>query len=91
MRLREESRSGLEIVLVDIWEGTDPRPEVERFCDMWGIKGPILLDPAGEYARLLGVRGVPTNVVVDADGTVRAFGVARLDELERAIDDVVGR
>lgn len=91
MRLREESRSGLEIVLVDIWEGTDPRPEVERFCDMWGIKGPILLDPTGEYARLLGVRGVPTNVVVDADGTVRAFGVARLDELERAIDDVVGR
>jgi len=76
---------------VDIWEGTDPRPEVARFCEMWGIKGPILLDETGEYAKLLGVRGVPTNVVVDSDGTVRAFGVARLDELERAIDDVVGR
>ncbi|MBV8256739.1 MAG: TlpA family protein disulfide reductase [Actinobacteria bacterium] len=90
MRLREGARSGLEIVLVDIWEGTDPRPEVERFCDMWGIKGPILLDETGEYARLLGVRGVPTNVVVDSDGIVRAFGAARLDELERAIDDVTG-
>ena len=77
-------------MLVDIWEGTDPRPEVERFCDMWGIKGPILLDETGEYARLLGVRGVPTNVVVDSDGIVRAFGAARLDELERAIDDVTG-
>ncbi len=76
---------------MDIWEGTDPRPEVERFCDMWGIKGPILLDETGEYARRLGVRGVPTNVVVDADGTVRAFGVARLEELEQAIDDVLGR
>jgi hypothetical protein len=79
------------VVLVDIWEGTEPRPEVERFCAMWGIKGPILLDETGDYARLLGVRGVPTNVVVDGDGTVRAFGAARLDELERAIDDVLGR
>ncbi len=39
----------------------------------------------------LGVRGVPTNVVVDSDGTVRAFGAARLEELEQAIDDLYGR
>ena len=73
------------MVLVDIWEGTEPRPEVERFCEMWGIKGPILLDPEETLARELGVRGVPTNVVVDAGGVVREFGAARLDELERAI------
>jgi predicted DsbA family dithiol-disulfide isomerase len=58
---------------------------------MWGLKGTILLDRTGDYARRLGVRGVPTNVVVDADGTVRAFGVSRLDELDRAIDDMVKR
>jgi hypothetical protein len=79
------------VVLVDIWEGTEPRPEVERFCDMWGIKGPILLDPKAELANTLGVRGVPTNVVVDSDGTVRAFGAARLDELERAVEQLFGR
>ena len=28
MRVREEARSGLEVVLVDIWEGTEPRPAV---------------------------------------------------------------
>ena len=78
-------------MLVDIWEGTEPRPEVERFCDMWGIKGPILLDPNLELANTLGVRGVPTNVVVDSDGTVRTFGASRLDELERAIDELYGR
>jgi hypothetical protein len=72
-------------VLVNIWEGTEPRPEVERFCDMWGIKGPILLDPNCELATTLGVRGVPTNVVVDSDGTIQAFGAARLEELEAAI------
>jgi predicted DsbA family dithiol-disulfide isomerase len=58
---------------------------------MWGIKGPILLDPDLELASTLGVRGVPTNVVVDSDGTVQAFGAARLDELERAIDGLYGR
>ncbi len=79
------------MVLVDIWEGTEPRPEVERFCDMWGIKGPILLDPDLELADTIGVRGVPTNVVVDSDGTIRAFGAARLDELERAIDELYNR
>ena len=89
--MREGARSGLEVVLVDIWEGTEPRPEVERFCEMWGIKGPILLDPVGELAATLGVRGVPTNVIVDSDGTIRAFGAARLDELEQAIDDLYGR
>jgi predicted DsbA family dithiol-disulfide isomerase len=56
---------------------------------MWGLKGTILLDETGDYARALGVRGVPTNVVVDVDGTVRAFGVSRLDELDRAVDDML--
>ena len=58
---------------------------------MWGIKGPILLDPDGTLSTALGVRGVPTNVVVDSDGTIRAFGAARLDELEQAIDDLYWR
>ena len=75
-------------MLVDIWEGTSPRPEVERFCEMWGIKGPILLDTDETLARELGVCGVPTNVVVDSDGIVREFGAARLDELEQAIESL---
>lgn len=58
---------------------------------MWGLKGTVLLDETGEYARSLGVRGVPTNLVVDEKGTVRALGVSRLDELERAIDRMLNR
>src|SRR5438445_653980 len=88
--MREGARSGLEVVLVDIWEGTEPRPEVERFCEMWGIKGPILLDPAGELATTLGVRGVPTNVVVGsileagrAEPSLRSESLAELEMLDR--------
>lgn len=58
---------------------------------MWGLKGTVLLDETGEYARSLGVRGVPTNLVVDEDGIVHAVGVSRLGELERAIDIMLNR
>jgi hypothetical protein len=77
------------VVLIDIWEGTDPRPEVERFCELWGIDGPILVDSDAEYARSLGVRGVPTNILVDGDGIVRGFGLVRLDELEAAVAELL--
>jgi hypothetical protein len=77
------------VVLIDLWEGTDPRPEVERFCELWGINGPILVDESAEYARRLGVRGVPTNILVDGDGIVRGFGLVRLDELEAAVADLL--
>jgi len=58
---------------------------------MWGLEGTILLDETAEYARSLGVRGVPTNLVVDVGGIVRAFGVSRLDELHAAIDAMLKR
>jgi len=58
---------------------------------MWGLEGTVLLDETAEYARSLGVRGVPTNVVVDVGAIVRAFGVSRLDELDQAIDSMLQR
>ncbi len=41
----------------------------------------MLLDETGSYAEELGVRGVPTNIFVDADGTVTAVGAVTPDEL----------
>jgi hypothetical protein len=79
------------VILIDIWEGTDPKPDVDRFCEMWGIDSTILLDETAEYAASLGIRGVPTNVLVDADGTIVDVGLVRLDELEAAVDRLVGR
>ena len=91
MRRREEARSGLDVILIDIWEGTDPKPDVDRFCELWGVDSTILLDETAEYAAALGIRGVPTNVLVDADGTIVDVGLVRLDELEAAIDRLVSR
>lgn len=76
------SRSGLaEVILIDVWEGTDARVEAQRFCDMWGIEATVLLDETAEYVRSLGIRGVPTNVIVDASGIVRAVGATTPAEL----------
>ena len=79
------------MILIDIWEGSEPKPEVDRFCEMWGVDGTILLDESAEYAQQLGIRGVPTNVLVDADGTVVGVGLVRLEELYAAVDRLVGR
>jgi hypothetical protein len=76
-------------VLISVWEGSEARPEVERFREMWGIDATILLDESGDYARQLGIRGVPTNVLVDAAGIVRDVGLVRLDELHAAVDRLI--
>lgn len=46
----------------------------------------MLLDDTAEFARRLGVRGVPTNVVVDERGIVRGVGLVEPEQLDAAID-----
>jgi hypothetical protein len=77
------------VILIDVWEGGDARRRAQDYCELWGIEGTVLLDAAGEYAKLLEVRGVPTNVVVDATGTVRAFGAGNPDDLQAAVDELL--
>ena len=59
------------------------------YCELWDIEGTVLLDEAGEYARLLGIRGVPTNVLVDAGGTVHAVGLSNPEALEAEIESLI--
>jgi hypothetical protein len=86
---RRASRFGMDLVLVNIWEGGAEvaREEAAAYCMRWGIEGTVLLDPTASYARELGVRGVPTNVYVGADGIVATVGAttseAMLSEAER--------
>jgi hypothetical protein len=89
LRRRETDRSGLDVIAIDLWEGGDARQRVQDYCERWGIDGTVLLDEAGAYAQLLGVRGVPTNIVVDSTGTVRAFGLGNPDELHARVDELL--
>lgn len=76
--------------MVNVWEGVGSEPEAEAFCDLWGVDGTVLVDEPGDYARELGVRGVPTNVFVDATGTVTAVGAVAPHELEHEIRRLLG-
>jgi thioredoxin-like negative regulator of GroEL len=78
------------VILVDLWEGNDSRERAQEYCDRWGVEGTVLLDEAGAYAEQIGVRGVPTNVLVDSSGIVRAFGAGNPDELHACVDQLLG-
>jgi thioredoxin-like negative regulator of GroEL len=82
-------RFGLDLVMVNVWEGEGVEDEVKRYCQMWNIQATVLLDETARYARALGVRGVPTNVLVDEGGIVRAFGASTGAELVRDADRLV--
>lgn len=78
------SRFGLDVLLVNIWEGVGAADEAAAYCQRWGIEATVLLDETATYARALGIRGVPTNVFVDASGLVSAVGATTSEELVRA-------
>lgn len=78
---RRASRFGLDVLLVNIWEGKGAAEEIAGYCLRWNIEGTVLLDESAQFARRLGVRGVPTNVFVDAGGIVRAVGATTPEEL----------
>jgi thioredoxin-like negative regulator of GroEL len=78
---RRADQFGLDIVLVNVWEGSGAAEEADAYRQRWGIDATILLDETAAYARRLGVRGVPTNVFVDRAGTVSAFGASTSEEL----------
>ena len=77
------------MILIDVWEGGEARQRAQEYCELWGIEGTVLLDEGGDYARSLGVRGVPTNVLVDTAGIVRTFGAGNPDELYEAVEALV--
>jgi hypothetical protein len=75
--------------MINIWESVDAAAEARGFAAVWGLEGTILLDETGEYAARLGIRGVPSNVVVDSAGLVRAVGVTTPGELHDAVNSLL--
>ena len=78
------------MILISVWEGADTRENVAAYCELWDIQGTVLLDESGAYARRLGIRGVPTNVLVDANGAVRAVGLSNPEALSAEIEALIG-
>jgi predicted DsbA family dithiol-disulfide isomerase len=86
---RRTARSGLEIVMINIWEGVGSEAEAAAFCDLWQIDGTVLVDEPGHYADQLGVRGVPMNVFID-DGLITGVTGPTPDDLATEIHRLLG-
>ena len=64
--------AGSGVVVLPIASDRGGAPVVEKFYREHGTKNlPVLLDPRGAGARLLGVRGIPTTVLIDSKGFER--------------------
>ena len=87
---RRAGRFGLHIIPVNVWESVDPFVEAQRFRDIYRIEGTVLVDETGDLATRLGIRGVPTNVFVDTDGTVREVGASTPAQLREAVTSLLG-
>ena len=58
--------------------------KVEPFIKEYGIEFPVLLDESGQIGAAYYVRGIPTSVFINPEGTIEAVHVGLLtDELLR--------
>ena len=75
---------------MNVWEGVGAFKEARDFCQLWGVGGSVLVDERGELVERLGIRGVPTNVLVDTDGTITCIGASTPRDLEAAVRRLLG-
>ena len=76
--LRKYGDSGLEIINVDIQE---PLKKVRSFAARYDIKYRVLLDERAAAAKAYSIRGVPSLILVDKDGTIVCRQCRSLDKL----------
>ncbi|MGC9323615.1 MAG: peroxiredoxin family protein [Desulfomonilia bacterium] len=68
---------GFELVSIYVNES---RTKVAAFSSQNELPWTILLDPDGSVARMFGVRGVPTKVLVKRDGSIECWPCTSVDE-----------
>jgi hypothetical protein len=67
--------------MINVWESLDAAAEAGRFCDIYELKSPVLLDERSELIERVMVRGVPFNLVIDETGMVLGAGLTHPEEL----------
>ncbi|MBN2439518.1 MAG: TlpA family protein disulfide reductase [Deltaproteobacteria bacterium] len=75
------AKQGLEIVNIDIQESKE---KVARFAARQGLPYRVLLDREGIVAGIYGIRGVPSMVLVDANGNILCRQCQRVEPLIEA-------
>ena len=83
-RLQEElGGKGFVILAVNLGESED---EVRKFVEETEMTLRVLLDEEGEVADMLGVRGLPTSILVDRDRRLQHVSVGLDPSLEWTVE-----
>ena len=69
-RLYREFGQDVEFIFINILTGEKSLPDVTKFLSDHGYTIPVYLDRQGEVARVYGISGIPTTVVLSSSGEV---------------------
>ena len=70
------NQKGFEILNIDIQESKD---KVSEYANEHKLPYKVLLDTDGEVASMYGVRGVPTKILINKDGTILCVACRSID------------
>lgn len=92
----KEQALPLTVVAVNVWESPNVDERLERAADFWKQRKftlPVAMDMDDEVAKLYGVTGIPTTIVIRPDGTVHAqhvgAGQTFVEQLKSEIREAV--
>jgi len=77
---------GFEVVAVNVGQ---TREVVDAFTAQFNLSYPMLMDPEGMVARLYGVKGIPTNFLIDRDGILKEILVGEIFIEDRVLRDLL--
>ncbi len=84
---------GLQVVAVNVNAIGPDEPAIEPMADGLGLTMPLWRDPDNRFAVAFDGVGVPTNVLVDADGAILRTWAGAIDvtdpEVVDAVDDAL--
>jgi len=83
---RELNKDGFLVLAVNV----NQRPEVAlAFTAQLDITFPVLLDPDGKTAKRYGVYAIPTNFLIDREGTIREILIGEVFREEKPLQDLL--
>ncbi len=90
---RDRQAAGLQVIAVNV-DGPLPGRAIRAVLDKYGLTMPVWLDSNNAYAITFHALGVPTSVLLDADGHVVKQWNGQIDfgnaEVKTILDQVLG-
>jgi len=76
---------GFEVIAVNVGDSVEI---VEAFTAEMNLHFPMILDPEGKLARSYGVKGIPTNFLIDRQGMIREIIVGEVFTNDQVLWDL---